>query len=192
MALVTTLNSNSSETSNQSYFYQYRLHHLYNSALCPMFSVDNIDQVRFINKHNRRISIPHSSPTSYHYWRDFRKQSLDIQEEGYNGTDSSNSENEPEFKPVTEEDDSDRFYSTKTSYKSPMKDYTLSSPPSGFKPICVQFLARHGSRTLTGHSYDTQTLKNWQVAQERNMLTHLGEQLKEDIERFMKENNQIG
>ncbi|CAF0913886.1 unnamed protein product [Adineta ricciae] len=133
-----------------------------------------------------------ANPTSYHYWPDCRTQSLGIQEEGHNDLDSSKNENELDFSPITEKDDSDRFYSTKTSYKSPTKDYTLSSPPSGFKPICVQFLARHGSRTLTSHSYDIQTLKVWQLAKERNMLTHLGEQLKEDIERFMKENNQIG
>lgn len=188
MAPVTTMNPHSPETSNQSYSYPYKLHHFYNSTLRPIFSVNNIGPVRFIHRHNRSISIPHPSPTLYY----FPTQSVGIQQQGHNDLHSSKSENELKFLPITDEDDSDRFYSTKTSYKSPTKDYTLSSPPSGFKPICVQFLARHGSRTLTGHGYDIQTLKIWQLAKERNMLTLLGEQLKEDIERFMKENNQIG
>ncbi|CAF4946077.1 unnamed protein product, partial [Rotaria socialis] len=63
----------------------------------------------------------------------------------------------------------------------------------GYKPICVQLLARHGSRTfINSHDYDRQTLQIWQVAKEKNMLTPLGEQLKEDIEWFMHENVRVG
>jgi len=100
-------------------------------------------------------------------------------------------ENELDFKSIPEEDDT-RYYSTKTPYKSPSKDYVLSSPPAGYKPICVQLLARHGSRTLTKHAYDCLTIQIWQLAKEKDMLTPFGEELKNDTELFMKENKRVG
>lgn len=85
-----------------------------------------------------------------------------------------------------------RFYSTKKPYEYSLKKNKCSSPPQGYKPVCVQLLARHGSRTLNSHDYDVQTLKIWELAKQTNMLTQLGEQLKDDIELFMHENNRIG
>jgi hypothetical protein len=100
-------------------------------------------------------------------------------------------ENEFDFKSIPEEDDT-RYYSTKTPYKSPSKDYILSSPPTGYKPIGVQLLARHGSRTLTKHGYDCLTIQIWELAKQKNMLTSLGEELKNDTELFIKANNHVG
>jgi hypothetical protein len=90
------------------------------------------------------------------------------------------------------EEESTRYYSTKTPYQSPSQNHILSSPPVGYKPVSVQLLARHGSRTLNSHDYDLQALKVWQLAKQRNMLTRLGEQLKEDIGLFMDANNHVG
>ncbi|CAF2996359.1 unnamed protein product [Rotaria sp. Silwood2] len=86
----------------------------------------------------------------------------------------------------------ERHYSTKTPYKYSSEKYILSSPPTGYKPICIQLLARHGSRTLSSRDYDLETLTVWQLAKQKNMLTPLGEQLKRDIELFMHENNRVG
>jgi len=99
--------------------------------------------------------------------------------------------NESECLSIPEEDDK-RHYSTKKPYPYPSNEHRLSSPPMGYKPICIQLLARHGSRSLNGHDYDLQTLKIWQLAKEKNMLTSLGEQLKADTELFMNENNRVG
>ncbi|CAF1637141.1 unnamed protein product [Rotaria magnacalcarata] len=86
-----------------------------------------------------------------------------------------------------------RHYSTKKPYRYCPKKNILSSPPMGYKPICVQLLARHGSRTfINSHDYDGQTMQIWQLAKEKNMLTPLGEQLKEDIELFIHENARVG
>lgn len=93
---------------------------------------------------------------------------------------------------LVKNDEQNRYYSTKTPYRYPPREHILSSPPSGYKPVCVQVLARHGSRTLNSRDYDIQILKIWQVAKQKNMLTPLGEQLKEDIEQFMHANNHIG
>ena len=84
------------------------------------------------------------------------------------------------------------YYSTKKPYVYPSQKYILSSPPTCYKPIGVQLLARHGSRTLASHNYDLTMLTIWQLAKEKNMLTPLGEQLKEDIELFINANNQLG
>jgi hypothetical protein len=99
--------------------------------------------------------------------------------------------NDLEYFSIPEEDDK-RYYSTKTPYPCPSDEHHLSSPPMGYKPIGIQLLARHGSRALNGHDYDLQVLIIWQLAKDINMLTNLGEQLKEDIELFMTENNRVG
>ena len=100
-------------------------------------------------------------------------------------------DNELGFSPDQGEDNK-RYYSTRAPYKSPPKDYILSSPPVGYKPVCVQLLSRHGSRTLTEQNYGLQTLEIWQLAKEKNMLTPFGEELKKDTELFMEANNQVG
>ena len=88
--------------------------------------------------------------------------------------------------------DVERHYSTKTPYPCPSVECTLSSAPPGYQPVGVQILARHGSRSLNGRDYDRQLLSIWTIAKQRNMLTMLGEQLKDDIELFMHANNQAG
>jgi hypothetical protein len=86
----------------------------------------------------------------------------------------------------------ERYYSTKTPYQCPLHVGSLSSPPAGYQPICVQLLARHGSRTLNHHSYDQDMIRLWHSAQASNMLTPFGQQLKHDIEVFVNANHQIG
>ena len=88
--------------------------------------------------------------------------------------------------------DVERHYSTKAPYPCPSAECTLSSAPPGYQPVGVQILARHGSRSLNGRDYDRQLLSIWTIAKQRNMLTMLGEQLKDDIELFMHANNQAG
>ena len=88
--------------------------------------------------------------------------------------------------------DNKRYYSSKSPYKSPPADYILSSPPTGYKPVCVQLVARHGSRTFTKRVCGDKTLEIWQLAKEKNMLTLFGEDLKKDAELFMEANNQVG
>jgi len=85
-----------------------------------------------------------------------------------------------------------RYYSTKQPYPIPTNNYQLSLPPSGFKPIGVQLLARHGSRSLNSHDYDLQTLRIWQIAKDQQMLTQLGKELKIDTDLFMFANNHVG
>lgn len=105
----------------------------------------------------------------------------------------SDASNDSSFTSIFEEEnDHERHYSTKTPYPVPSEDVSLSAPPAGYQPICVQMLARHGSRTMTTHDYDQHILKIWLIAQQMNMLTSFGEQLKTDIEQFINANNHIG
>lgn len=85
-----------------------------------------------------------------------------------------------------------RYYSTKKPYPSPADTYQLSLPPVGYKPIGVQLLARHGSRSLNSHDYDMQTLRIWQMAKDNQMLTEFGKELKIDTDLFMFANNHVG
>lgn len=93
---------------------------------------------------------------------------------------------------LDQDNDHERHYSTKTPYPVPSESVSLSVPPAGYQPLCVQMLARHGSRTMTAHDYDQQILKIWHIAQQINMLTSFGEQLKTDVEQFIQANNHIG
>lgn len=80
----------------------------------------------------------------------------------------------------------------KKPYPSPSNDYQLSLPPPNYKPIGIQLLARHGSRSLNSHDYDMQTLRIWQIAKDSQMLTQLGKELKIDTDLFMFANNHVG
>lgn len=90
------------------------------------------------------------------------------------------------------ETSSKRYYSTKKPYPFLFDQYALSHTPSNYKPICIQLLARHGSRSLNSHDYDLQTLRIWNLAKDNQMLTSLGKELKIDIELFMHANNHVG
>lgn len=85
-----------------------------------------------------------------------------------------------------------RYYSTKQPYPDPANSHILSSVPEGFYPIGVELLARHGSRTLTNNNSDEETLRLWKIANEKNLLTEFGQQLKPDVQFFIEENNKVG
>ncbi|CAF0885776.1 unnamed protein product [Rotaria sordida] len=205
MALYTTINTSLNENSTQDYPYQY-LDKTRNMHLMTLKNVLNIDIINHIQLDERLarnliakgIILLANTATTYIrpnslFIRQFdRKVQFEQSKKAIqNDLCSQFISNKSNIISVSNEDYK-RYYSTKTPYEYPSENYILSPPPTGYKPICVQLLARHGSRTLSNHDYDLETLTIWQLAKQKNMLTPLGEQLKEDIELFMHANNHLG
>jgi hypothetical protein len=173
------------------------------TTLKKVFDRDVINRIQFAERLVRSLSVQSTIPTSNTSKQYNRINSVFVRQcEIKSQCEQSNKflqkdlcftaiENDFNFQSIPE-DDHKRHYSTKKPYECPSEKYILSSPPIGYKPICIQLLARHGSRSLNGHDYDLQTLTIWQLAKQKNMLTTLGEQLKEDTELFMDANNHVG
>ncbi|CAM4773528.1 unnamed protein product [Rotaria magnacalcarata] len=85
-----------------------------------------------------------------------------------------------------------KYYSTKTPYKPPSSTVVLPPPPTGFELICVQIVARHGSRALEGRKYDKLTTELWKQAKEKKALTKYGEQFGDDLQHFIAVNDKLG
>ncbi|CAF4587312.1 unnamed protein product [Rotaria socialis] len=85
-----------------------------------------------------------------------------------------------------------KYYSTKTPYKSPSPTVFLPPPPTGFELVCVQIVARHGSRALEGRKYDRLTTELWKQAKEEKTLTKYGEKFGDDLQHFIAANDKLG
>ncbi|CAF0764305.1 unnamed protein product [Adineta steineri] len=195
MALCTVPSFNLNIQYDQCYPYQYLydICNLYRLNFQNVFFINNDEHIRSLVGMNRRYSVQSVVPVINNKKTYNRAISLFVKQNEIESPVQHSIPKTLQFTSVEDEgDDNKRFYSTKTPYTCPSKEYVLSSPPTGYKPIGVQLLARHGSRTLNSHDYDVQTLKIWQLAKQKNMLTPLGEQLKEDTELFIGENNHVG
>lgn len=189
MALCTPM----SPMLNKCYRYPsiYDLGHLYQKTLEKCFDIDITNPYQLAQRLARSLSVEGILPMPNNTKTYIRTKSLYVHQKAALCFTSIGSE--LDFQAIIEdEEDHKRHYSTKTPYQSPSKEYILSSPPTGYKPVCVQLLARHGSRSLNGHDYDIQILQIWQLAKQKNLLTKIGEQLQEDIELFIDENNNVG
>lgn len=165
---------------------------IYDTSLETLLDFDRINQLRFVEGLNRSFSVENNATPSSRASKSARRCSLQVPQSTLTSQVSVNIVNDLSFVAVAEEDDSEQNFSTKTPYRVPSPDHILSSPPTGYKPIGVQLLARHGSRTLTTQDFDQQALKTWQHAHQLNMLTPLGEELPADIDRYMAANNHVG
>jgi hypothetical protein len=190
MTLCTPMTPALNEKSYQYYPHPsiHEIRNVYQTTLKKVFDIDITNHIQLAQRLARSLSVEGIIPMPNKSKTYSRTNSLFVRQKDLNFTAI---ENELDFQSIVEEDNK-RHYSTKKPYECPSKEYILSSPPIGYKPICIQLLARHGSRSLNGHDYDLQTLKIWQLAKEKNMLTSLGEQLKADTELFMNENNRVG
>jgi hypothetical protein len=194
MTLCTALNPSSNDAAAQQYPYSsfWELHQICESSFSAVLGFDRINHIQFIEGPNRSFSVENAVSMSSATSQSLRRNSFQVQQSEVKLQSNGPISDELSFDAVAEEDSAQRHYSTKTPYRAPTQKHNLSSPPAGYKPVCVQLLARHGSRTLTSHDYDLQTLRIWHLAKERNMLTALGEELKADTERFMEANNLLG
>jgi hypothetical protein len=156
-------------------------------TLNKVLNIDITDRNQLVERLARSFSVEGMIPISTTARTYSRTSSLFVRQSEIK---TELEENELEFEAIIEDDK--RHYSTKKAYECPSPEYILSTPPTGYKPICVQLLARHGSRSLNGHDYDLETLKIWRLAKEKNMLTPLGKQLENDIKLFMDANNTVG
>jgi len=201
MALCTPMTPTLNEKSYQYYAHPsiHEIRDVYQTTLKNVFDIDLTNHIQLAQRLARSLSVEGIIPMPNKIKTYSRTNSLFVHQYGIKSQCENHQkdlcftaiENELDFQSIPEEDNK-RHYSTKKPYECPSKEYILSSPPNGYKPICIQLLARHGSRSLNGHDYDLQTLKIWQLAKQKNMLTTLGEQLKEDTELFMDANNHVG
>jgi hypothetical protein len=202
MALCTTTNSTVTEKFISSHPHP-SLHEIRNMChltLNKVLNMDITDRHQLVERLARSLSVEGIISKSNTAKTCSRTISLFVRQSGMKSqleddvqTDLcfTTTENQFNFEPIIEDDDK-RHYSTKKAYQCPSQEYILSTPPTGYKPVCVQLLARHGSRSLNGHDYDLEILKIWQLANEKNMLTSLGKQLQDDIKLFMDANNHVG
>ena len=188
MALYTTVNSMSKKATAQRYPCSslWELRQIHDSSLKTILDVDHDNRIQPVEGLNRSFNVG-STVTKY-----VRRSSLQVCQPETKFQSKSPSSYDSSFALVSEEDSHRRHYSTKTPYQPPSQGHVLSPPPPGFKPVCVQLLARHGSRTMTGQDFDRRTLRIWRLAKDNNMLTPFGEELKTDTERFMAETDLIG
>lgn len=83
-------------------------------------------------------------------------------------------------------------YGTKAPYE-PFEDMDDYAPvPDGYEPVLVEHLGRHGSRLLSSKKYDDLLYQLWQIADESDGLTELGEQLGEDLETIIAVHDEVG
>lgn len=86
----------------------------------------------------------------------------------------------------------ERYYQTKTPYQPQQDPSTYEAPPSGYNPIYVQMVARHGSRGLSSLKYDLAVYNMWKQAAADGALTPLGAKLGPDVLKLMKANFLLG
>jgi hypothetical protein len=75
------------------------------------------------------------------------------------------------------------FAGTKTPYPTTEQQYT--PPPTGFTPVFVNYVGRHGARFFTKAGSDVAVLDVLQKANKSNALTSLGKQLLAMTQRFI-------
>ncbi|MRW88998.1 histidine-type phosphatase [Duganella sp. FT80W] len=86
----------------------------------------------------------------------------------------------------------EQFYQTKTPYAPQQDSASYEAPPSGYRAVYTQLLARHGSRGLSSFKTDLALYNLWQLAAKENALTPLGRALGPDIEQMMQANALLG
>ena len=180
------------------------MHHLFSSSLRRVSSINMTSPGRLSQRLARSFSVeaPIHLPICKRAYS--RMNSLSIRQSSKKHRANRSIKEQIQYSPsilhnlqplpltVEENNDAERHYSTKRPYPCPSQDHVLSAPPAGYRPIGIQVLARHGSRTLNSHDYDQRVLRIWNIAKQQNLLTTFGEQLREDTELFMKANDQIG
>lgn len=67
------------------------------------------------------------------------------------------------------------YLGTKTPYSPPSINYT--PPPTGYRPVFISHVGRHGARFLTKAGADRQVMEILAVAQDRHVLTPMGQQV---------------
>src|ERR1700754_1950252 len=74
------------------------------------------------------------------------------------------------------------FLGTKTPYAAPASAYT--TVPTGYHPLFVNYVGRHGARFLTKAGADIGTLKVLDAAADQQGLTLLGQQVRNAVRRL--------
>ncbi|MEU8263328.1 histidine-type phosphatase [Micromonospora sp. NPDC048999] len=83
-------------------------------------------------------------------------------------------------------------YGTKLPYTPQQNSATYQAPPSGFKPVFTEHVARHGSRGLSSKKYDDLALQVWKKAKSENSLTDLGTEFGPAVQALMTANEKLG
>lgn len=84
------------------------------------------------------------------------------------------------------------LYGTKAVYEPFQDEDDYHSPPSGYHPVLVEHVSRHGSRLLSSKKYDDLLWQLWQIAHAGGGLTPLGEQLGADLQGIIAVHEQLG
>jgi hypothetical protein len=82
-------------------------------------------------------------------------------------------------------------YSTLTPYPEPTSNKLLEAP-DGFEPVFAQFVARHGSRSLTDGELLADTVALWRKARDADALTAAGESFGPDAQRLRTAMKKVG
>ncbi|WP_432379417.1 histidine-type phosphatase [Duganella sp. P38] len=85
-----------------------------------------------------------------------------------------------------------QFYQTKTPYAPQQAASSYEAPPSGYRAVYTQMLARHGSRGLSSFKTELALYKLWLAAKQRDALLPMAGQLGPDLEEMMKANALLG
>lgn len=84
------------------------------------------------------------------------------------------------------------LYGTKAVYEPFQEEDDYHSPPSGYEPVLIEHVSRHGSRLLSSKKYDDLLWQLWQIAHSSGGLTPLGEQLGADLQEIIAVHERIG
>lgn len=80
--------------------------------------------------------------------------------------------------------DQQGYRGTKTPY--PFKETSYTKAPSGYEPIFINYIGRHGSRHLSSSKYDKTLFELLDIAEKDGQITNLGKELKKEIGNLMK------
>lgn len=84
------------------------------------------------------------------------------------------------------------LYGTKAVYEPFQDEDDYHNPPSGYEPVLLEHVSRHGSRLLSSKKYDDLLWQLWQIAHTSAGLTPLGEQLGTDLQEIIAVHEQLG
>lgn len=88
--------------------------------------------------------------------------------------------------------DTGLYLGSKAPYAPQQDASTYEAPPSGFTPIFVETVARHGSRGLSSPSNDLALYNLWLAAEASGGLTKAGARLGPDLLRVIRANALLG
>ena len=85
----------------------------------------------------------------------------------------------------------DHYYANQTPYGNPATT-SIRTPPTGYKLVFLQNVARHGSRSQTNNDGEQRALAVWSAAANRGQLTTAGKLFDDDLKKFQAAESSIG